>query len=106
MALAIVPLMPFLGALRPFFRPEATLVTVAKAFLLLLKDPGLPKLFDFFTAAIPTLIALLNFEGFLFRVIAPAPTDSRAPSYRSGLTLHAISYEVNPSPSGFSIELA
>ena len=41
-ALAIVPLMPFLGAFLPFFRLEATLVTVAKAFLLLLNDPGLP----------------------------------------------------------------
>ena len=64
MALAIVPLMPFLGALRPLFRPEATFVTVAKAFLLLLNEPGLPKLLDFFTAAMPALIALLNLLSF------------------------------------------
>jgi hypothetical protein len=74
--------MPFLGALRPFFRPETVLVTVAKAFLLLLKFPGLPNDFDFFTAAIPALIALLNLETFFFvRILAGMPRASCAPSH-------------------------
>ena len=69
--------MPFLGAFLPFLRPEATLVTVAKAFLLLLKDPGFPKLFDRFTAFIPALIALLNLLSFLLtRFSLGIPTAS------------------------------
>ena len=59
--------MPVLGAFLPFLRLEIVLVTVAKAFLLLLKDPFFPKLVDFFTVAIPTLTALLNLETVFFR---------------------------------------
>ena len=74
--------MPLVGRFRPFFRPETVLVTVAKAFLLLLNFPGLPNDFDFFTAAIPALIALLNLEAFLFvRCGAGIPNPACAESH-------------------------
>jgi len=87
-ALAIAPLTPLVGRFLPFFNAETVLVTVAKAFLLLLILFGFPiNLLDL-TAFIPADIALLNFEGFLriaaLRVLSIGPTSIVGISPKSG----------------------
>jgi len=83
-ALAIVPLMPFVGLLRPFFIAETVLVTVAKAFFGLLILPFFPiNLLDL-TLFIPALIALLKLEALLavlvtVLLIGPASTVGISP---------------------------
>jgi len=78
-ALAIVPLTPFVGRFLPFFNADTVLVTVAKAFLLLLIVPFFPKLLLNLTAFIPADIALLNFEAFLVFFTTDSPLNGFNP---------------------------